>query len=322
MRGWAARGAFWGAWLAAAAWGAVALWVQFSGPARLGAWAALALALLVAGGLRRAGARFGWAGLVATALALLLWYQGITPRQDRDWAVDVSRGVVARVAGEEVTLSNLRDFDWTSADSATPRWTTRRYSLAELESTDMITSVWSNPLIAHLLVSFGFKGGEHVVFSVEIRRETGEEFNEIGGFFRQFELVLIGATERDIVKLRTNFRKEEVRLYPLTLTPEARRALFLAYLDLARRLEEKPQFYNTLTANCTTVVYHLAKRLWPGLRPDWRIVASGELPAYLESLGILGGEGALSAREAAALITPRAQSAGEAADFSAAIRAR
>lgn len=320
------RGAGWAVFLlalvAGAAWAAVALWLHLSGALRFAALIGLALTALVALGLRWRSRRAGWAMLAVAALAVGGWYQTITPREDRDWAMDVARGVKAQLAGDIVTLTDLRDFRWTDAATAEERWISRSHDLSQLVSVDMFTSVWDSPDIAHLLVSFGFADGQHTVFSVEIRRERGETFNEVGGFFRQFELVLIGATEEDIVRLRTNHRQEEVRLYPVTLTPDQRRAMFMAYVDLARDLEAAPQFYNTLTSNCTTTVYRLARVLKSDLPVDERLILSGRLPEYLHDLGVLGGAGTVDDRRQAALITPLAQRVPEGADFSAAIRAR
>ncbi|MCW3782432.1 Lnb N-terminal periplasmic domain-containing protein [Defluviimonas salinarum] len=306
--------------LLGAAWAATAFSVQLDGIARLAGWSALLGALIAAGLARIRSRRAGWAVLALAALGVGGWYQTITPRQDRDWDFDVRHGVRAEVTGDTVTLRDLRDFDWASENAAKERWTTASYDLDRLQSVDMLTSVWDSPDIAHLLVSFGFEDGEHVVFSVEIRREVGETFNEIGGFFRQFELVLIAATEEDIVKLRTNHRGEQVSLYPIELDAAQRRTLFMSYVALAQRLERDPAFYNTLTANCTTVVYQLAQAITPDLPMDWRLVMSGHLPDYVESLGVLGGEGSMEARRRAALITPRARVVEAGADFSAAIR--
>ena len=308
--------------LAGTAWAATAVWLQLSGPVRLIALALLGLSALSALGLwfgDHRGLALALVGL--TAVTVGLWYQTITPRQDRDWEIDVARGVTARIAGERVTLSNIRDFDWTSETEATPRWITQAYDLRQLESLDMLTSVWARPDIAHLLVSFGFSNGQQLVFSVEIRREKGEKFNEIGGFFRQFEQVLIGATEDDIVKLRTNYRKEQVRLYPVDLTPAQIRDMFLSYLDLAQALEAEPRFYNTLTSNCTTAVWQLARRLKPDLPIDRRLVLSGRLPDYLTDLGVIAAAPAAE-RDAAALITPLGQRFDGTKPFSDLIRGR
>lgn len=231
-----------------------------------------------------------WAALALCVLGVASWYQTITPQDNRNWAADVSRGVMADIDGNLVTLKNLRDFNWQTTDKAEQRWISETYDLSKLSSVDVITSVWDSPNFAHLLVSFGFKDRENVVFSVEIRREAGENFNEIGGFFRQFELVLIAATERDIVRLRTDVREETVKLFPVTLTLEQRQQLFLSFADYAIELQSEPAFYNTLTDNCTTVVYKLASNLWPNMPLDWRVVLSGHVPSYLHSLGVLEGD--------------------------------
>lgn len=299
--------------LAGAAWAALAVEVQLSGTARALGFALIGVAALAAAFGRWRKRRIGWAVLAGAGLVVALWYGAITPRDDRTWAIDVSRGVKAQVEGDTVTLSDIRDFDWQSATEATPRWISHSYDLRQITSLDMLTSVWDSPDIAHLLVSFGFADGEHVVFSVEIRREEGESFNELGGFFRQFELVLIAATEDDIVKLRTNYRRESVSLYPITLTPEQMRTMFMAYVGLAQDLERAPRFYNTLGANCTTVVYQLAHVLKSDLPLDWRLVLSGHLPDYMARLGVLGGEGAPQ-------ISARALASTPGANFSAAIR--
>ena len=308
--------------LAGAAWATTAVWLQLSGLVRLIALTLLGLTALAALGLWFADQRgLALAVVALAAVTVGLWYQTITPRQDRDWEIDVARGVTARIEGERVTLDNIRDFDWTSETEATPRWISQEYDLSKLDSLDMFTSVWSRPDLAHLLVSFGFSDGQHVVFSVEIRRERGEKFNEIGGFFRQFEQVLIGATEDDIVKLRTNYRKEQVRLYPVDLTPAQIRDMFLSYVELAQDLEKEPRFYNTLTSNCTTAVWQLARRLKPDLPIDRRLVLSGRLPDYLTDLGVIAAAPA-AARDAAALITPLGQRFDGTKPFSDLIRGR
>lgn len=137
--------------------------------------------------------------LYGTLLAgTVLWWTQLIPRLDRDWDPDVALTVTGFVNEEVVTLDNVRDFDWRATDDFIPRWERRSYDLSSLTTVDVILSTWGIDAIAHTLVSFGFADGEHVVFSVEIRREKGESFSEIGGFFKQYELAFIAATERDI----------------------------------------------------------------------------------------------------------------------------
>lgn len=258
-----------------------------------------------------------WAGAAALALVVGLWWGSIHPSDSRDWAPEVAHTVTGAVEGNQVVLHNVRNFDWRSETDFTPRWETRAYRLDELRSVDLFSSVWGNPAIAHTLIGFGFASGERVVFSVEIRRERAEAFSEVGGFFKQFELALIAADENDIVRLRTDARGETVSLYPLTVTPEQARGLFLSYVALANRLAAEPAFYQTATSNCTTVIYDLARLVEPGVPFDWRILLSGHLPDYLYDHGLIARDRPLAEVRRAAVI---ASQRGVAAPYSAAIR--
>lgn len=282
-----------------------------------------AAAVLAVAGLRLA-TPFGGHGLALLSAGLALWYLSLRPRLDRNWAPDVARIVTGDVSGSRVMLHDIRAFDWIDRDHARERWIDAGFDLDRLTGADMITSVWGNPKIAHLLVSFGFSDGQRVVFSVEIRREQGELFSNIGGFFRQFELALIAAIEADIVKLRTNHRREDVRLYPLNLSPGQLRQMFLAYVALGNRIARRPHFYNTVTTNCTTVVWQLARVLKPDLRLHRSLLLSGLLPDWLHAMGLLRPPGRPEATLAeireAARITAKAQAAADSGGFSDAIR--
>ena len=208
------------------------------------AWAAFALTAVVLawrGSAARATLGYG------IAFALLFgWWARIEPSDTRAWADDVSRHLQATRQGDILTLTNVRNFDWRTDTDYTPRWETRSYDLARLRSVDMAVSYWMGPAIAHTLVSFGFddgkgekgeKGGtEQLVFSIEIRKERGEAFSAIAGFFKRFELSLVAADERDILRVRTNVRGEDVFLYRVKMAPEAMRALLLAYVQEADEL--------------------------------------------------------------------------------------
>ncbi len=273
-------------------WACLALWYQ--GPAALWGrivlmllWAALGLYALLrlwhgVGPLRRRPAL--WAYLVALVL-LAAWWQGIAPSNDRVWADDVSKTLRGSVAGHIVTLDNVRDFKWRSDTDYTPRWETRVYDLDALQSVDMVLSYWDGPAIAHTLVSFGFADGRHVVFSVEIRKERGEQFSELGGFFKQFELSVVAADERDVLYVRAGPRAENVYIYPVRMPLPEMRELFLSYMRTANELADTPRFYHTVTANCTTLVYRMVRAIVPGLPLDYRILLSGYLPEYLYDQG-------------------------------------
>ena len=308
--------------LLGSAWTATALVIQLAGLTRV--LALVALATLAGATLifRFRNRQHAWACLAFGVALTAGWYQSIHPRDDRDWDFDVAHGVTAEIDSPVVTLHNVRDFTWTSDSTAEVVWRDMTVNLDQMTGLDIFTSVWDSPDIAHLIVSFGFEGGQHIAFSVEIRREKGEAFSTIGGFFRQFELVLIAATERDVVKLRTNFRKEDVHLYPIRLDSARRQKLFLEFLALGNDLAAEPRFYNTITANCTSVVFLLVRSFVPSLPLDRRIILSGRLPEYLDELGALQGDMPMAERRKAAAITEWAQGILPGQDYSVFIRAR
>lgn len=311
--------------LAVGAWGALALWFQF--PGGTVARGVVILLWCIAGvwALRACFAcRRRWRSLAvfAAALALLLgWWATIQPRQDRQWADDVAQPLHARIEGGRLLLDNVRDFHWRGEDDYDVHWERREYDLAQVRSVDLILSYWMGPAIAHTLVSFGFADGRQVVFSLEIRKERGESFSALGGFFRRFEAVLVAADERDIVQVRTSVRGEEVYLYRLHgLDQDGMRALLRDYVAQAQALERAPAFYNTLTSNCTTVVYELMRRIVPTLPLDYRLLLSGYLAEYADDVGgLVPGVPFATLRERGR-ITQRAREAGDVADFSRRIR--
>jgi Domain of unknown function (DUF4105) len=306
-----------------AIWGALALWYQAPGGQILKTlcmflWAAFSLTILIALWQGRTAV-----GLLAFALAfsaLLIWWQRIEPTNDRIWADDVSRMTAGTIDGNRVTLINVRDFDWRSDTDYTQRWETRSYDLDRLDSVDMIMSYWTGPAIAHMLISFGFDDGTHVAFSVEIRREKHEDFSEIGGFFKEFELSIIAADERDVIRVRTNVRGEDDYLYRLRMPVPAMRSLFLGYVAEANSLVHAPRFYNTITVNCTTLVYHMMTRIVGHLPLDYRLILSGYLPEYVYGVGGLDQRYPLRELRALGRITDRARQADRSDSFSADIR--
>lgn len=304
----------------ALAWAGAALWFQFPAVRVL----AIGLPVLLMAGvvaLSFKSRRATWLGLAAIVVAVGAWFGSLQPRQDRDWAPDVARGVTSRVEGSQVTLTNVRDFRWITRDKADERWIGATVNLDQLETVDLVMTTWGSPHIAHTMLSFGFADGQYVVLSAEIRREADEAFSELGGFFKQFELVLIAATEDDIVRLRTHARADQVSLYRLEMTPEQRRQLFLSYLELGNDLDRQPRWYQTITTNCTTVIWRLARLVAPGIPLDWRVLLSGHVPDYLYDIGVISNDRPLEEIKRTAPITAKAQALPDGADFSQGIRA-
>jgi Domain of unknown function (DUF4105) len=307
----------------AATWGALALWYKVPGGRAL-----KTASVLVWSGFTLAVLAVLWQGMYAVALllfaaafaAVLSWWLGIAPSDDRIWADDVARKASAVLDGSRITLQNVRNFDWRTRTEYIQRWETRRYDLDRLLSVDMILSYWTGPAIAHMLISFGFAGGDHVVFSVEIRRQKSQSFSEIGGFFKEFELIVIAADERDVIRVRTDVRGEEAYLYRLHLPPAAMRSLFLGYIDEINSLAQSPRFYNTVTVNCTMLVYQMMKRIIGRLPFSYRLLFTGYLPAYVYRAGGLDGRYSLRELRERGRISERARRVGRGDDFSACIR--
>lgn len=307
----------------AALWGAFALAYQFPGNGFLravaaGVWILFSMAMIAAAW--RPSAWIAGSAFVAAFAILLVWWQHLPASNERVWADDVAQMTSGSIEGTQVTMHNVRNFDWRSDTDYTQRWETRRYDLDQLESVDMILSYWSGPAIAHMIVSFGFSDGRHLAFSVEIRRERDERFSEVGGFFKAFELSVIAADERDVIRVRTNIRGEDDYLYRVSMPLPAMRSLFVAYVDEANRLVTTPRFYNTVTANCTTLVYHMMTGIVGHLPLGYQLLLSGYLPEYVYNVGALDQRRSLDALRTIGRITERAKRADHSPEFSAEIR--
>ncbi|UXM94568.1 DUF4105 domain-containing protein [Bartonella sp. HY329] len=234
-----------------------------------------------------------WKPRAARAIAIIafigfgIWWSTIKPTLDGDWDPALQYGVTANLTGSTVHVSHIRNFDWQTPEQGIPRWFDASFDLTHLKSMNIYLSYWMGPYIAHTLVGFEFDNGQELIFSSEIRRKKGQEFSAIGGFFKEFELITIAATKEDIIRLRTDIRKEQVYRYPLKTSSAQTQALFLTYIEKANALSKTPRFYNTATANCTTVVFDMARILEPSIPKDWRILFSGQLPSYLYDHGFI-----------------------------------
>ena len=219
--------------VATGSWGTLAL--AISGPpddtwrvALCGRFCGAALAALLAWLLSRRR----WTALVAYLVlfaALLLWWQSLAPSNERDWQPNVARLAWAAIDGNTVTVHNIRNFAYRSETDYTPAWYDKTYDLRQLEGVDIVASYWMGPDIAHVFVSFAFAGGDHLAMSIETRTEKGEGYSTIKGFFRQYELYYVVADERDVIGLRTNFRRdppEDVYVYRVKGSPEAAEEVF------------------------------------------------------------------------------------------------
>jgi hypothetical protein len=200
-------------------------------------------------------------------------------------------------------------------------WETRSYDLARLNSVELLMSYWGSSRIAHTMLTFGFEDGSYLVLSVEPRPEVGEGYAPISSFFKAFELVYTFADERDVVALRTNHRREDVYLFPYTLSRDERRALLLNVLGRANGLAERPEFYRTISDNCTTaLIRHLDEVRDKPIRCSMDLLLNGYIPRLAYGRGDMPTDAPLEVVMQRYAISARAQAAGVGPDFSQVIR--
>jgi hypothetical protein len=268
------------------------------------------------------------AALAVLAVALLPFAcVQVTERasNERDWSPDQAVLARAEFDGDRVTVRNVRNFEYRSAEDYVPRYDTRSYDLSKLDSMWFVVERLGGegkmrPGIAHTLLSFGF-GDEYVAISVEIRKERGESYSVLKGLLRQYELMYVIADERDVIGLRTNHRRDAVYLYPVKAPREAMRKVFVEMLQRANQLADAPEFYNTLTSTCTTNLVRHVNTIAPGRIPfSYKVI----LPAYSDSLvydlGLIPNDRPFEAIQAAHRVDPLAQRHGLGAGFSSALR--
>jgi hypothetical protein len=249
------------------------------------------------------------------------WWLAIPPSNDRAWLPDVANLASADIDGDIVHVHNVRDFRYHTSDTDfTPQWEDRTYDLSKIRAADLFISSWGAPMIVHTIMSWEFTDGQHLAVSIETRKEKGEEYSAVLGFFRQFELYYVVADERDLIGVRVDHRGETVSLYRLSARPEAARELLVEYLDNINGLVAQPKWYNALTQNCTTTIVENARHVNPNFGWDWRILANGSLDGLLYLRGSIDNSIPFEELRRRSDVTEAAKQAGAAEDFSARIR--
>jgi hypothetical protein len=259
-------------------------------------------------------------GIVAVAAAWAAVCGVRRPSNDRDWALDQQRLPIARIDGPIVTIDNVRNFTYRSESDYVPRWERRSYDLRRLDSVWFGVERFGQPGIAHTFLSFGF-GSEYLAVSAEIRKEKGEIYSPLRGLLDQYEITYVLGDERDVIGLRTNFRKDEVFLYPVNATREKMQRAFLDVLHRVNGLARKPEFYNTLTNTCTTSIVRHVNSVTPRRIPfSMRVVLPAWSDRLAHELKLIGGHESFEQLQARHRIDGIAQRYGIGADFSRVIR--
>jgi hypothetical protein len=260
--------------------------------------------------------------LVLAGFALILVAFFANPAShDRDWQPDVAELPYAEIDGNRVIMHNVRNADYRTETDYTARFEDREYDLSQLRSLDLFLIYWGSPWIAHTIMSWGFEDDRYLAISIETRKEVGESYSALRGFFRQYELIYIVADERDVIRLRTNFRGEDVYVYRLDAPPEGARALLLGYLDAVNQLRERPQWYNALTDNCTTSIQRLASRFERRSWWSWKLLLNGHLDELGYENGALDRSMPFAELKAKSRVNDRARAADADPAFSLRIRA-
>jgi hypothetical protein len=288
------------------------------------AWLRLVLAVAVATfsvralwGSRQPRMRLAFEGLF---VFVLVWYIFIPPSHDRPWRPEVAVMPRVIIDGDRVRFTGYRNFDYRTSDDFTERWEEREVSLSHLTSVDFFISYWVPGPVAHTFVSFNFDNAPPVCISIEARLEVGESWGPLPALFKQFELIYIVGSERDIVGIRTNHRNEEVFLYRIQTAPENARHLFLVYLDRINELADQPEWYHLLTNNCTINIVRYANAAGRVGRWDIRHLINGWADRYLYDAGLVDTSLPFEELRRRSRINDAAQAAGDGPDFSRRIR--
>jgi hypothetical protein len=306
----------------AVAWAAMALWIDGPASRMIAGSLALGLALLCVSSV--ALIRPLYRGLIAALVAVVavaLWWMSIAPSNNRDWIPDVAHVAQATFDGNRVTIENVRNFKYSSETNYVVRWETRTYDLDQVRGVDLFLCYWGPTLIAHTIASWEFEDGRHLAISIETRKQAGETYSALLGFFRHYELVYVVADEHDLIGLRANYRGEQVYLYRLRASPATARALLVDYLKEVNRLALHPQWYNALTSNCTTMIRHHAQNIGVAETLDWRILLNGRIDQLAYERGQIDTSLPFDVLRARSNITEAVRAADDSADFSTRIRA-
>ncbi len=259
--------------------------------------------------------------LLAVGLLVVLWFLP-QPSNNRTWVANQAVLPEAEFDGNLVHIRNIRNTAYRTTTDYTPAYYDKTFDLDRLASLWYIVEPFSDwKGAAHTFLSFEFEGPEYLAVSVEIRKEEGEGFSALKGLFKRYEVVYVIADERDAILLRTNYRHDDVYLYPVRTTRDKVRELFVAMLERANRLRTEPEFYNTLTNTCTTNIVRHVNALTPRRIPfSYKVLFPGYSDRLAYDLGLIDTELSFEEARRHFKINDRAERFADSTDFSVRIR--
>lgn len=254
---------------------------------------------------------------------ILITHFSTHPSNDRVWSADQSVLSYADIQNNLITVHNIRNFTYASTTSYTPHYYDKTFDINTLKRVWYVVEPFSGiPGSAHTFLSFEFEGNQFVSISIEIRKEKGESFSPIKGLFNQYELMYVIADERDVIKLRSNYRKDSVFVYPMKASTEKERALFVDMINRTNALKDHPEFYNTITNTCTTNIAEHINRVSPHSIPllnlDILFPANSDKLAY--NLGLIDTNLLFDDARTRYYINKKAELYANSPDFSTKIR--
>jgi hypothetical protein len=267
--------------------------------------------------------------IAAIFLLFVAWkvfeFLSLNPSNDRSWVTDNKRMATAEFNGDEVTIRNVRDFNWRSTRDFDENWGDMKFRL------DQVTKIWffleyfdpTRRQMAHTILSFEFEDGRRLACSIEVRREKGERYHPIRGLFRQYELIYVWATERDAIGVRTRCRRNSVThlFEAVILGPGNERRMLESYLHRTNKLGKEPEWYNTITNTCTTNIVRHVNEVYPGRVPKAvAVLLPGLSPKLLHRNNLVKMHGSLEETLEKSVIDDKAESWDSSVDFGDHIR--
>jgi hypothetical protein len=261
-------------------------------------------------------------GFLSVFAVIVAWWLNIPASNSRKWQPDVAVLPYATIQGDLVTLHNIRNLQYRTETDYEVSHYDKTFDLNRLDAVDLFAVYWMGDAIAHVMISFGFQEQDFVVFSIETRKEIGEEYSTLKGFFNQYELTYVVADERDLIRVRTDYRnpQEDIYLYRLNMPRENARRFFMEYIRQINSMKESPEWYNTLTTNCTTNVVRHVRAFGGRAKYNWQVLLSGYAPQYAYELGALDSRIPFEELRKRSYINPKARAIGNNPEFSSKLR--